>query len=240
MIENIPNLSQPDDHLETAIKVDTNTPIDLSLSEWPDVANLAYLAAEDVRVAASLLFQAYHADPIFMQLFNAPKEGYEQRLRAAIREELSAFWHAGQPMIGLYNGQTLEGVVCLNRMRSEQDAGRYWHWRLKMLLTAGYVSTRHMLEKERKVAAAVPYADYLMLSFIAVHPRYQHQGLGQLLMSAAQSVLDANPEAEGVVALATRPEYETFLDQQKFSTVATIEVGAIQGTLMALPRSTVE
>lgn len=240
MLENTPKSTQAVESLETTAKIDENTPIDLSMSDWPDMADLAYLAAEDVRVAASLLYQAYKADPVFMQIFNASNEGYEQRLRAAIREELSAFWHAGQPMIGLYNGQTLEGVACLSRMRSEQDAGRYWHWRLKMLLTAGYVSTRHMLEKERKVAAAVPYTDYLMLSFIAVHPRYQHQGLGQLLMSAAQSVLDANPEAQGVVALATRPEYEAFLHQQGFSAIATLEVGVIQGTLMALARSSTE
>lgn len=209
-----------------------------ALVGWPHEANLAYLAAQDVRVAASLLYQAYKHDPVFLEIFDGPKEGYEQRLRAAIREELTNFWQAEQPMVGLYNGPTLEGVVCLSRMKHGEDSGRYWHWRLKMLLTAGYVSTRQMLEKERNVAQAVPYSDYLMISFMAVHPRYQHKGLGQLLLRAVNAVLDDYPAAEGVVALATRPEYEVFLQRQGFVAISTIQVGSIQGTLMCLARNT--
>lgn len=216
---------------------ENSMPEDSATPDWEGDARLAYLAAEDVRVAASLLYQAYQGDPLFMHVFNAYKDGYEQRLRAAIREELSGFWQAGQPMIGLYQGDTLEGVVCLSHIHSQQDTGRYWHWRLKMLLTAGYVSTKQMIEKERRIAEAVTYTDYLMVSFIAVHPRYQHRGLGQLLVRGVNSLLEDKPEAQGVVALATRPEYESFLHQQGFDPVCTIEVGAIQGALMALPRS---
>ena len=203
---------------------------------WPHEANLEYLSAQDVRVAASLLYQAYKHDPVFLEVFDGQKDGYEQRLRAAIREELSNFWQAEQPMVGLYNGPTLEGVVCLSRMKQGEDIGRYWHWRLKMMLTAGYVSTRQMLEKERKVAQAVPYSDYLMISFMAVHPRYQHKGLGQLLIRAVDTVLEGHPAAQGVVALATRPQYEVFLKRQGFESINTIQVGAMQGTLMCLAR----
>jgi len=62
----------------------------------------AYLSAEDLRLAASLLYQAYHDDPVFLEIFSSDKSDYEQRLRTSIREELNAFWHAKQPMIGLY------------------------------------------------------------------------------------------------------------------------------------------
>jgi len=50
-----------------------------------------YLSAEELKLAASLLFQAYHDDPVFLDIFNGDKEGYEQRLRASIREELTAY-----------------------------------------------------------------------------------------------------------------------------------------------------
>ena len=73
-----------------------------------------YLSAEELKLAASLLFQAYHDDPVFLDIFNSSKEGYEQRLRASIREELSAFWQAKQPMVGLYLGESMVGVACLN------------------------------------------------------------------------------------------------------------------------------
>lgn len=202
----------------------------------PIAGKIEYLAAEDIRVAASLLYQAYKDDPVFRQIFNADKEGYEKRLRAAIREELNVFWQSGQPMFGMYNGDTLEGVVCITQPDQSFGPGRYWHWRLKMLLTAGYVSTRQMVEKERQITESVPYKEYLLLVFIAVHPRYQHKGLGHLLISAAQTLLTEKPQAEGVVALATRPEYQSFLAHQGFTPLHVIKVGQIEGQLMALDR----
>lgn len=202
----------------------------------PVAGNMAYLAAEDIRVAASLLYQAYKDDPVFREIFSAEKEGYEKRLRAAIREELNVFWQNGQPMFGMYNGDTLEGVVCMTQPDQGFGPGRYWHWRLKMLLTAGYVSTKHMVEKERLISTAVPYQNYLLLAFIAVHPRYQHKGLGHLLISAAQTLMAEKPDIEGVVALATRAEYKSFLAHQGFTQVDVIKVGLIEGQLMALDR----
>ena len=203
----------------------------------PIQGQLAYLAAEDIRVAASLLYQSYKDDPVFREIFKAGKEGYEKRLRAAIREELNVFWQSGQAMFGMYNGDTLEGVVCMTQPDQAFGPGRYWHWRLKMLLTAGYVSTRQMVEKEQQICASVPYKSYLLLAFIAVHPRYQHKGLGHLLISASQALLADKPDAEGVVALATRPEYESFLAHQGFTPVNVIKVGPIEGQLMALART---
>lgn len=198
---------------------------------------LTYLAAEDIRIAASLLYQAYQDDPVFREIFKADKDGYEKRLRAAIREELNVFWQSGQSIFGLYNGDTLEGVVCMTQPDQAFGPDRYWHWRLKMLLTAGYVSTRQMVEKERQVCASVPYQQYLLLAFIAVHPRYQHQGLGHLLIRASQTLLAEKPAAEGVVALATRAEYESFLSHQGFTPIDVVKIGPIEGQLMALNRT---
>ena len=234
--ENMPTGKDAQPVVDAPILVDDpNAPE--ALVGWPHEAGLEYLSGQDVRVAASLLYQAYKRDPVFLEIFGGQKDGYEQRLRAAIREELTSFWQAEQPMVGLYNGPTLEGVVCLSRMKKGDDVGRYWHWRLKMMLTAGYVSTRQMLEKERKVAEAVPYTEYLMISFVAVHPRYQNRGLGQVLIRAVNTVLGDCPEAQGVVALATRPEYEVFLQRQGFEPINTLQVGSIQGTLMCLARN---
>lgn len=198
---------------------------------------LVYLASEDIRVAASLLFQAYKDDPIFTAIFNAEKEGYEARLRAAIREELAIFWQSGQPMFGYYEGDTLEGVVCLTQPSKSFGPGRYWHWRLKMLLTAGYLSTRQMVEKEQLVQDAMPVENYHMLAFIAVHPRYQQHGLGQLLVRAVNAVLHEDASSAGVGVLVTRPEYERFLASHGYKPVSTIEGSRISGQLMFLERS---
>jgi len=191
-----------------------------------------YLSAEDLKLAASLLFQAYHDDPVFLDIFNSNKEGYEQRLRSSIREELMSFWQAKQPMIGLYLGESMVGVACLNSPDDSLGSERFWHWRLKMLLSAGYFSTKQMIEKEKKVIAAVPLAKFHMLSFIAIHPLHQHHGFGQYLMSAVNTVLEEHGGSEGVAVYATSGKFKHFFEEMDYQFVTEVTVGKVSGALM--------
>lgn len=192
----------------------------------------AYLSAEDLKLAASLLYQAYHDDPVFLDIFNSEKPDYEQRLRTSIREELNAFWQAKQPMVGLYLGETIVGVACLNRPDDGCTSERFWHWRLKMLLGAGYFSTKQMIEKEKKVLASVPLKTFHMLSFIAIHPLHQHHGFGHYLMAAINTILEEDTESEGVAVYATTKKYSDFFKNVGYETVSELSVGHVSGTLM--------
>ncbi len=191
-----------------------------------------YLSAEELKLAASLLFQAYHDDPVFLEIFNNKKEGYEQRLRASIREELSAFWQAKQPMVGLFLGDSMVGVACLNSPDDSVSSDRFWHWRLKMLLTAGYFSTKQMIEKEQKVIAAVPLKKFHMLSFIAIHPLHQHHGFGHYLMAAVDTVLKEHSDSEGVAVYATSGKFKAFFEDANYEFVQEVCVGKVSGALM--------
>jgi len=194
--------------------------------------NAAYLAADDLKLAASLLYQSYHDDPIFLEIFNGDKSDYEQKLRAAIREELGAFWHAKQPMVGLYLGETMVGVACLNSPEQGVSSDRFWHWRLKMLLGAGYFSTKQMIEKEKIVLASVPMKKFHMLSFIAVHPLHQHLGFGHYLMSAVNTLLDEHSDSEGVAVYATSSKYQEFFKDVDYQFIKEVTVGNVSGSLM--------
>jgi len=191
-----------------------------------------YLSAEELKLAASLLFQAYHDDPVFLDIFNSDKEGYEQRLRASIREELSAFWQAKQPMVGLYLGESMVGVACLNSPDDSVGSDRFWHWRLKMLLTAGYFSTKQMIEKEEKVISAVPLEKFHMLSFIAIHPLHQHHGFGHYLMAAVNTVLEEHDNSQGVAVYATSGKFRSFFEDADYQFVKDVTVGKVSGALM--------
>lgn len=191
-----------------------------------------YLSAEELKLAASLLFQAYHDDPVFLDIFNSDKEGYEQRLRASIREELSAFWQAKQPMVGLYLGESMVGVACLNSPDDSVGSDRFWHWRLKMLLTAGYFSTKQMIEKEEKVISEVPLKKFHMLSFIAIHPLHQHHGFGHYLMAAVNTVLEEHDESEGVAVYATSDKFRAFFEDADYQFIKDVTVGKVSGALM--------
>ncbi|MEW9797655.1 GNAT family N-acetyltransferase [Alteromonas sp. CYL-A6] len=191
-----------------------------------------YLSEDDLKVAASILYNAYFDDPLFVDIFQAEKEGYESRLRSAIREELNAFWIAEQPMVGLFDDDRLIAVCCLTGPDAAFGAGRYWHWRLKMLLTAGLFGTRQMVEKEEKVRAMVPATDFHMVSFIAVHPDYQNQGLGHVLLGAIDSILEESEKSEGVAVLVTVDKHKPFFDDAHYAEVGELETSRVKGTVM--------
>lgn len=191
-----------------------------------------FLTAEDLKVAGSILYQAYHDDPLFVDIFQAEKEGFEQRLRSAIREELNAFWMAKQPMVGLFDRDRLLAVVCLTHSDAAFGPGRFWHWRLKMLLTAGFFCTKQMMEKEQKIRQNIPAEHFHLISFIGVHPDEQHHGLGHLLMSAIESVMLEDDTSSGVAVYATLPKYMHFFEDSGYKLVKELEVGHISGHLM--------
>ncbi|GAW96047.1 MULTISPECIES: GNAT family N-acetyltransferase [Colwellia] len=199
-----------------------------------------YLSAHELKLAASLLYQAYHDDPVFLEIFNSDKEDYEQRLRGAIREELNAFWQAKQPMIGLYLGESMVGVACINSPDETLATDRFWHWRLKMLLNAGYFSTKQMMKKEQIVLAAVPLKVFHFLSFIAVHPLHQQHGFGHYLMAAVNTVLDEHPDSEGVAVYATSEKFKEFFKHVDYQTVKEVSVGNVCGAVMVHYRDKVE
>ncbi len=202
----------------------------------PAQLNAALLGGEDLKLAASLLYQSYHDDPLFMEIFRAGAPDYEARLRSAIREELSTFWQAGQPIIGLFYHEQLLGVACVVGPDSGIGSSRLWHWRLKMLLTAGYVSTRQLLSKEEKIHAAMPAKRYHMLAFIAVAPKYQHAGLGHYLIHAVDALVDEDPASAGIGVFVTLEKYQRFFADDHYSRVSDLVFGSVSGTLMFRPR----
>ena len=204
----------------------------------PEQIKAIFLTAEDLKVAASILYNAYFDDPLFVDIFDAEREGYESRLRSAIREELHAFWIAKQPIVGLFENERLLAVACLISPDAAFGAGRYWHWRLKMLLTAGFLGTKQMIEKEERIREFMPADNYHMLSFIGVHPDYQDQGLGHVLMNAVDSVLLDDHKTQGVGVYVTLPKCLSFFKDGHYDYIQELEFGHITGHIMFRQRPT--
>ena len=202
----------------------------------PENIQAIFLTADDLKVAASILYNAYFDDPLFMDIFQAEREGYEGRLRAAIREELDAFWDAEQPMVGLFDNTRLLAVTCLTKPNNDFTSGRFWHWRLKMLLTAGYFSTKAMVEKEEKIRNSMPADAYHMVSFIAVHPSHQHLGLGHILMNAIDSIVNEDSNSEGVGVFVSVPKYLRFFQDGMYQHIKTLTVSKVSGDILFKPK----
>lgn len=210
----------------------------VSADRRPDIDNLkaAYLSVDDLKVAASILYNAYFNDPLFVDIFENQKEGYEIRLRSAIREELNTYYDAAQSIIGLYDNDRLLAVTCLTKPDMAFGSGKFWHWRLKMLVTAGFLGTKQMIVKEEKVRAKIPAKNYHMMSLIGVHSDYQDLGLGHVLMGAVLGLLLEDESSEGVGMFVTLPKCISFFEDARFEHVEEIAAGKIKGKIMFRPR----
>jgi hypothetical protein len=190
------------------------------------------LNAEQLRQASSILYSAYHDDPLFMQIFRAGRPDYEARLRAAIREEIATFWDMQQPVLGMFHGEQLLGVACLTEPGAAFNGERLWHWRLKMLLTAGLLSTQQMLDKERKVYEAMPAKSFHMLAFIARNPAYYHPQAMRHFLQAIDSWVDTSEVSEGIGVFVTLDKYLSFFHQDDYQVVGQLDFQHVSGKLL--------
>ena len=192
-----------------------------------------YLTAEDLRVAASILYNAYHDDPFFIDsLDNSDLATYEQKLRGAIREELNELWQQEQALIGLFDSDRMVGAACIVTQQVPLGESRYWHWRLKMLMSTGWQSTQALIKKETSLLEHLPSPRCGILQFIAVSPAEQGKGLGSQLVQATLSWCDEQPELEGIGVFASEPSHAQLFSQHGFILLEPLSIGNVDGELL--------
>jgi len=195
-----------------------------------------YLTAEDLSLAASLLYQAYHDDPLLMEILNSSKSSafaYEKKLRSLIREELNSFWQGHEPLVGLFKGGTLKAVACVFKSGSKMKAQRVWHWRLKLMLSAGYLTTQQLIEKENIIRQSLDEYDcYHFLAFIAVAPGMQKQGLGSFLLRALDDLIQTDDDTLGLAVYVTRDDLKALFLTDGFEQMKKLKFSNISGDLL--------
>ncbi|KZN32698.1 GNAT family N-acetyltransferase [Pseudoalteromonas luteoviolacea] len=201
--------------------------------------SVKFLAPEDIHVAASLLYQAYHEDPLLINILNESNESkYESKLRALIREELSSFGKAGQPIVGVYVNDNLVAVACAFASQSEIDAARGWNWRLRLMMATGRLQTQQLLEKERTIQAQLSeYQGYYFLSFIAVDPHYQGLGYGHYLLSALDTLVVENQGVAGLAVFVTKSNQVNFFESHGYQLIKQLVFKSASGDLLFKPRT---
>ncbi|WP_144214227.1 GNAT family N-acetyltransferase [Shewanella donghaensis] len=192
-----------------------------------------YLTAEDLRVAASIIYNAYHDDPFFVEaLATTNQVNYEQKLRAAIREELTELWQQEQPLIGWFDGKRLIGVACVITHQVPLGESRYWHWRLKMVLGTGWNSTQAFIKKEHTILESLPSKQYGILQFIALGTTEQGKGNGAKLIQAVLSWCDDQLELNGIGVFVNNPKHSALFIREGFSHLTDQTIGTVDGEIL--------
>lgn len=192
-----------------------------------------YLTGEDLRLAASVIYNAYLNDPFFLDtLFDGDRNQYEQKLRAAIREELHELWLQEQPLVGLFEQHRLIGVLCVAAHQDVLGDSRYWHWRLKMILGAGWHGTRQWLHKESTLVAQLPGSHCGIIQFVCITPQEQGKGLSHLLLQAVTHWCDEQPSMDGLAVWVNQDTHLHWFNQHGFVHLGALASGNTEGQLL--------
>lgn len=125
------------------------------------------------REVRSLFYHAYRHEPTFAYLMDAQRAGYDQRVRACVREMVERHLGEELPAIGLFIDDRLVAAALITPPQRRLDITESWSWRLRMLFSVGLAATRRYLDYHRAVQACLPVGPHHQLPMLGVHPEYQ-------------------------------------------------------------------
>lgn len=181
---------------------------------------------EDARnEARSILFHAYLHEPTFQYLFDHRRAAYEQRVRATIRELVDLYIDLNQESVGVMVDDTLVAVAFIGEPELRLNLADQISWRIRMVLTAGFASTRRYLDYHEKIKQLLPQPLAHQLPLMGVNPKYQNLGYGRLLLSTVERLCAENPRGSGLVLDTGNSRYLPFYESEGFRSLGKIRLG---------------
>lgn len=182
--------------------------------------------------AISILVNAYRDEPTYQYLFNYRKTGYQQRVRATIRELIDLYFELNQEAIGVLAGETLVAVAFIGEPELRLDLTKRISWRIRMLLTAGFASTARYIDYHERIAALLPQQQTHQLPLMGVSPAYQNKGYGRMLLKTVETLCAENPRGNGLVLDTGNNSYLPFYESEGFRSIGTILLGDFEDHIL--------
>ena len=181
-----------------------------------------FRALRDEIVAAFEALEDSHAQgPL------ADRPGYDQRVRATVRELVQQHFAEELPAIGLLIDDRLIGMALIAPPQRRMDITESWAWRMRMLLSTGFRCTKRYLEYHEAVITSLPPGPYHVLPLLGVHPQYQGQQLGEQLLEALHNWCAEDASSQGVVLDTGNPHYLAFYQRQGYEEIGQVAIGPI-------------
>lgn len=179
------------------------------------------------REVRSLLYNAYRSQPTFTYLFEASRPGYEQRVRATVRELVNQHFLQDQPALGLLVEDRLIAAALIAPPQRRLDVTESWAWRMRMVLTAGFRCTRRYLDYHAAVLSCLPAGAFHVLPLMGVHPQHQGQHYGDQLLAALHNWCAADPTSQGLIIDTGNPHYLHFYERHGYQEIGQVAIGPV-------------
>lgn len=182
--------------------------------------------------AISILVNAYQDEPTYQYLFNHRKPGYQQRVRATIRELVDLYFELNQEAIGILVDDTLIAVAFIGEPELRLNLSDQISWRLRMVLTAGFASTRRYIDYHERIKALLPQPQAHQLPLMGVNPTYQNKGYGRMLLKTVETLCADNPRGTGLVLDTGNNHYLPFYESEGFRSIGTVRLGDFEDHIL--------
>lgn len=195
-------------------------------------ATIVRLDASARNEAISILVNAYHDEATFKYLFDHRKSGYQQRVRATIRELIDLYFELNQEAIGIMVKDSLVAVAFIGEPELRLDLSDQFSWRIRMILTAGFASTRRYIDYHERIKALLPQPQAHQLPLMGVNPTYQNKGYGRLLLKTVETLCAENPRGAGLVLDTGNNHYLPFYESEGFRSIGTVQLGDFEDHIL--------
>lgn len=179
------------------------------------------------REARSLLYQAYRHEPSFAYLFDAARPGFDQRVRATVREIVRQHFLRERPALGLFVDDRMVGIALIAPPERRLEVTESWGWRLRMLLTTGFACTKRYLQYHQAVMSCLPPGAYHLLPLLGIHPRFQGRKLGVQLLTELHRWCAQEPHTLGLVLNTGNSRYVDYYKRLGYQELGEVAVGPI-------------
>jgi len=107
--------------------------------------------------------------------------------------------------------------------------------RMKMILTAGFEGTRRFVQYFNEVQESLPAKNHRMVSLIGIHPDFQKQGLGKLLLETIHDVTDNDQNSIGLFLDTGNNRYLEFYKSLSYEIFTELPLGNMQEFVLFRP-----
>ncbi|MEJ2063255.1 MAG: GNAT family N-acetyltransferase [Reinekea sp.] len=189
------------------------------------------------RQARSLLYHSYKDEPTFQYLLDGHRPGYKQRIRATIRELIRLNINRDEFVFGVMHKkeQRLLGVAFFSDLEIKMDISRQFLWRMKMMLTTGFEGTRRFVRYFTEVQESLPAKNHRMVSLIGIHPDFQKQGLGKMLLEKIHELTDQDQNSIGLFLDTGNNRYLEFYRSLGYEVYTEIPLGVLKEYVLFRP-----
>ena len=195
-------------------------------------ARVVRLEAGAFTEAKAILYRAYKNEPTFKYLFNSSKPGYDQRVRATIRELINLHFSNQQDVIGLALDSHLIAVALVGSPNVRLSLSSQLNWRMRMLLTAGFNCTSRYIDYHDQIHKCLPSGQHHELPLLGVDSKYSNMGYGKQLMAAIENICKENPRSVGIALDTGNSRYLEFFKSIGYKTIGNIQLGDVTESVL--------